>query len=126
MASNQSQTAVNKVASRLVTLCRTGKFSEAQDELFSKDALSLEPETSQSPLKRAEGLAAIKEKGKQFQSTVKEIHGVNVSEPLIAGDHIALQMDLDMTSTDGKRSKMDEVIVYKVKDGKIASEQFFY
>jgi ketosteroid isomerase-like protein len=126
MTTKQSPSTTQKVANRLVELCRTGKFSEAQDELFAKDAESIEPETAQSTVKHARGLDAIKEKGKQWNEQVKENHGGYVSEPLVAGDHITVTMGMDVTTKDGQRSKMDEVIVYKVKDGKIASEQFFY
>jgi hypothetical protein len=35
-------------------------------------------------------------------------------------------MDFDCTFKDEERQKMEEVCVYEVKDGKIASEQYFY
>jgi hypothetical protein len=33
---------------------------------------------------------------------------------------------MDVTYKDGNREKMDEVVVYEVKEGKIVKEQFFY
>ena len=33
-----------EIAEKLVTYCRQGKFEEAQVELYSKDAISIEPE----------------------------------------------------------------------------------
>ena len=52
-----------QVAKRLVELCREGKYEQAQDELYSSDAVSVEMEGSQG-LGNAKGLDAIREKGK--------------------------------------------------------------
>jgi hypothetical protein len=35
-------------------------------------------------------------------------------------------MGMDVTMKGQGRSKMDEIAVYEVKDGKIVKEQFFY
>jgi hypothetical protein len=35
---------VEAIATRLVKLCREGKFEEAQRELYTDDAVSIEPE----------------------------------------------------------------------------------
>jgi ketosteroid isomerase-like protein len=35
-------------------------------------------------------------------------------------------MGMDVTMKGGQRMKMDEVCVFKVKDGKIVSEEFFF
>jgi len=113
-----------QVASRLVELCANGKFNEAQDELFADNATSTEPEHTTQLV--AEGLEAIKAKGQEFQSAIEENHGGYVGEPVVAGNHFAVTMGMDVTMKDGSRMKMDEVAVYKVADGKIISEQFFY
>src|SRR6476646_7463661 len=63
-----------QVAKRLVELCREGKYEEAQDQLYSKDAVSVEMEGSQG-LGNAKGLEAIREKGKQFNAMVEAVHG---------------------------------------------------
>jgi len=126
MSTKQSNATTQQVADRLVELCSTGKFEKAQEELFAEDVVSIEPESSQMPEKKVEGLNAIKEKGKQFQSMVKENHGLTVSEPLVMGNYFSVALGMDVTMKDGKRSQMDELIVYHVKDGKVVSEQFFY
>jgi hypothetical protein len=35
-------------------------------------------------------------------------------------------MGMDVTMKGQDRAKMDEIVVYEVKDGKIVKEQFFY
>lgn len=115
------------VAKRLIAMCRHGRFEEAQHELYAKDAVSIEPEASANgPLGNVQGLDAILEKGKRFQAGVVEVHGVEVSEPLIAGNWFSVTMTLDVTMKEFGRITMREVCVYHVKDDKIASEQFFY
>ena len=55
------------VANRLVELCREGKFEQAYDELFAKNAENIEmPSMSEGPLGNAKGLDAIRAKGKAW------------------------------------------------------------
>jgi len=115
------------VATRLVELCRQGKFGQAQEELYAREARSVEPETHASgPLGNVEGLAAIRRKAQLFDETCSELHGVTVSEPQIAGSFFSLTMGLDATFKEGGRRSIDEVCVYEVANDKIVREQFFY
>jgi hypothetical protein len=113
-----------QIADRLVELCRKGQFEAAQTELFSDDAISLEPEGA--AMEVAEGLTAIQEKGRQFMASVEEMHGISISEPLVAGNFFTVSMTLDVTFKGQGRVKMQELCVYEVEDGKIIGEQFFY
>ena len=124
MSTQEATMTTEQVAERLVELCSMGQFNEAQDELYADHCTSIEPEHSMSPT--VEGLDAIREKGKNFQSMIKENHGGYVNEPIIAGNHFALQMGMDATMQDGNRMNVDEIAVYKVDNGKIVSEQFFF
>lgn len=114
-----------EVADRLSQLFKENKWNEAQEELFSDDAQSIEPPGSQG-LETVKGLDAIKKKGEDFNNSVEEMHGGYVSEPLVAGRYIAVAMGMDVTMKGAGRMKMDEIALYEVKDGKIVKEQFFY
>ena len=114
-----------EVANRFNELAKTGQWNEIQSELFADNAVSIEPANSPG-LKTAEGIEAIKEKGKQFGEMVEEIHGGYSDEPVVAGNHFALAMGMDVTMKGQGRMKMDEIAVYEVNDGKIVKEQFFY
>jgi len=113
------------VAKHLVDLCRQGKYDAAQEELYSKDAESIEPAHSPG-LQTVHGLEAIKEKGHQFQSMIETVHGGSISDPVIAGDKFAIAMTMDVTLKGQGRMNMDEIAVYDVKDGKVIKEHFFY
>jgi len=114
-----------EVADRLSQLFKEYKWAEAQDELFSKDAESIEPANSPG-LQTVKGLDAIKKKGDQFNEMVEEMHGGWVGEPIVGGNFIAVAMGMDVTMKGAGRMNMEEVCVYEVKDGKIVKEQFFY
>jgi SnoaL-like domain len=115
------------VARRLIELCRAGKFDRAVDELYAKDARSIEmDEMSAGPFGNVEGLDAIKQKGKRFENGLAEVHGITVSDPLIAGPFFTIALGFDATYKEGGRRAMKEVCVYEVRDDKIVREQFFY
>lgn len=114
-----------EIAKRLKKLCDKGDWEGAHRELYAKDAVSIEPEASGGFEKESHGLDAIIEKGKKWSSMVSEVHEIEVSEPMVAGNTFAVTMRMDMTMKDKKRSDMTELCVYHVKDGKIISEQFF-
>lgn len=116
-----------EIANRLVELCRRGEFSQAQEELYAADAVSLEPEGAPAgPLGSVRGLDAIREKGKAFDQTYETIHGITVSDPLIAGEFFSIVMGMDATWKGRGRYAMEEICVYRVRNGKIVLEQFFY
>ena len=114
-----------EIAARLHLLSTKGKFEDAQKELFSKDVISIEPQAGPGFEKETKGLPAIIEKGHAFNAMVEAIHGIKVSEPLVAGNAFAFTLILDATMKGRGRSEMAEICVYNVKDGKIISEEFF-
>lgn len=113
-----------EVAKRLATLCQRGAWEQALDELFHEDATSIEPEGAMSGT--TTGTANIQKKGQEWSKMVKEFHGVDVSEPVVAGNHIVLKMVSDITFHEGGRQKSEEICLYHVKNGKVLTEQFFY
>ena len=123
--SEVSAISTKEIANRMAELFKEGKWAEVQEELFAENAVSIEPPGSKG-LQTAEGLAAIKKKGEDFNNMVEEMHGGYVGDPIIAGNHIAFAMGIDATYKGMGRQKMEEIAVYEVKDGKIVKEQFFY
>jgi len=113
------------IARRLVDYCRKADWKGAQKELYSKDAVSIEPYATPAFEKETKGLDAIIEKGKKFDSMVEKVHKITVSEPLVAGNSFAFVLGLDITMKERGRMNSPELCVYEVKDGKIVSEQFF-
>ena len=125
MATQEAVMTTKDVANRLYELFKENKWMEAQQELFSNDAESIEPKDSPG-LQSVKGIDAIRKKGEDFNNMVEEVHGGWVSEPIVAGKYIAVAMGMDCTYKGMGRQKMDEIVLYEVKDGKIVKEQFFY
>jgi hypothetical protein len=125
MSTAEAVMTTQEIANRLHELFRENRWAEAQDELFSDDAESIEPPGSPG-LQTVKGKEAIKKKGEDFNNMVEEVHGGYAGEPIVAGNFIALAMGLEATYKGMGRQKMDEIVVYEVKDGKIVKEQFFY
>ena len=125
MATQTSTMTTQEIARRLTELCRKSDFETAQRELFADDAISIEPYATPEFEKETRGLQAIIEKGHKFNSMVEEMHGGDVSEPVVADNSFALVMMMDLTMKGKERMKMSELCVYQVKDGKIVSEEFF-
>jgi ketosteroid isomerase-like protein len=116
---------IQQVAHRLVELCRAGQYDQAQEELYADAAVSIEGD-GQKTESVVRGMAAIREKGKQWADNLVEVHGGSVSDPVIADGWFSVAMGLDATYKDMGRVAMKEIAVYQVRDGKITHEQFFY
>jgi hypothetical protein len=116
---------IQEVATQLVDHCRKGEFETAQKELYASDATSTEPANSPG-MQSVTGLDQIVAKGHQFQGMLEAVHGITVSDAVIAGEYFSLSLHMDVTMKGMGRLNMDEVAVYHVKNGKVVSEQFFY
>src|SRR5271168_2730184 len=116
----------HEVADKLTKLCSEGKFQEAMEALYSPDIVSMEAGAPPGGSREAKGIAAVAAKG-QWWVANHEVHSSAVEGPLVAGSHFAVTFKLDVTfKPESRRFKMEEVAVYKVVDGKIVYEEFFY
>lgn len=115
-----------EVADRLVQLCSTGKLDEAVESLYSSDIVSMEAGAPPGQSREAKGLAAVRAKDEWWTAN-HEVHSVTVEGPLVAGSHFAVTFKMDVTfKPERRRFKMEEIGVYKVADGKVVYEEFFY
>jgi hypothetical protein len=100
---NTSKSEINYIANRLVELTSQKLFLEAQSELFSENALSIEPENSgrQSMV----GLKAMQTKEKAFLEAILEWHRIEVSEPIISTHYFSVKMLVEVTLNTGQPLK---------------------
>jgi ketosteroid isomerase-like protein len=114
-----------EIADKVVQLCSQGKFQEAM-ALYSPDIVSIEPSAPPGQSREAKGIAAVKAKGEWWTAN-HEVHSAKVEGPLVAGPHFAVKFKMDVTfKPQSKRFQMEEIGIYKVADGKIVHEEFFY
>ena len=115
-----------QVADTLVKLCSEGNFLEPVKTLYSPYIVSVEAGAPPGVSREAKGLAAVIAKG-EWWSANHETHSAIVEGPLVAGSQFAVVFRMDVTfKPQNKRFRMEEVAVYKVADGKIVYEEFFY
>ena len=115
-----------EVANTLVKLCSEGKFEEATDTLYSPDIVSVEAGAPPGGSRETKGIAGVKAKGEWWVAN-HEVHSAKVEGPLVAGSHFAVVFKMDITfKPQNKRFTMEEVAIYKVADGKVVYEEFFY
>lgn len=115
-----------EVANKWAEYCRTGQMDKALEELYSENCVSLEMEGAQGFPQRVEGMKAIIEKGKLWESMVEEFHGLEIEGPIVAGNHFTASMKMDITMKGQPRRNDAEIALFRVENGKIVSEQFFY
>jgi hypothetical protein len=128
MTTQEAVMTTKDVANRFSELAKQNDWEKIQNELFSRDAESIEPPqvAEQGGLQSVKGLDAIKKKGENFQNSVEQMYGGYTGEPIIAGNFFAVAMGMDCKMKGMDRMKMDEIAVYEVKNGKIVKEQFFF
>jgi len=115
-----------EIANKWATYCQTGQWESALKELYADHAVSLEMVGAEGFPERVEGMAGILEKAAGWNQMVEEFHGMEIEGPIVAADHFAATMKMDITMKGQPRGTMEEVCVFKIADGKIVSEQFFY
>lgn len=114
------------LAKRYVALCKEGKFDTCLNELFAKDAVSVEAGGPPGMERTAKGLDAIRAKGDWWAKN-HEIHELEVEGPYPNDDRFIVRFTMDITiKQQNQRVTMDEMGLFTVKDGKIVREEFFY
>ncbi|HTD40163.1 MAG TPA: SnoaL-like domain-containing protein [Mucilaginibacter sp.] len=114
---------IHEIANGLKEMVSEQKFVDAYQLLFSEDAESIDPlNTSGQPLK---GLATLLAREKDFLSRIIAINKITLSEPIIAGSYFTLSLKMSFEVKGQGHMEVEEICLYKVKDGKIISQQFF-
>lgn len=119
---------VHDIANRLVELCRANQSQTCLDELYHADAISVEAAAMPgSGSASVQGLDAIRAKHEWWEGAF-EVHDAKVDGPYPHGDdRFGVIFEMDTTSREtGERTRMKEIAVYTVTDGKISREEFFY
>jgi hypothetical protein len=125
METSTTAMTTQQVAARFNELAQQEKWFEIQDELFADDVRSVDPQNSPY-FKYAEGKCNVRKKGEDWVKRIQAAHRRHTAEPIVAGNHFAVGRQVDITVESFGRIKIDEIMLYEVKDGQIVLEQFFY
>jgi ketosteroid isomerase-like protein len=112
-----------EIAHQFTAALKAGKFEEAE-RFWSDDVVSYEAQ--EGPMREVRGREAVHGKGEWWTAN-HDVHSFEAEGPYVNGDLFALRFKIDVTpKATGQRTKMDEIGLYTVKDGKIVEERFFY
>lgn len=125
MTTTNTALTTQEVAARFNELAQQERWFDIQDELFADNVRSIDPPHSLY-FGYAEGKAAVREKAMDWVGKVEAFHRGSTTQPIICGNHFAVGRSVDITVEGFGRIKMDEIMLYEVKDGQIVLEQFFY
>jgi SnoaL-like protein len=114
-----------QVAARFNELAQQEKWFDIQAELFAEDVRSVDPPSSPY-FKFAEGKSNVRKKGEDWVKRIQTAHRLYTTEPIVAGNHFAVGREVDITVEGFGRIKIDEIMLYEVREGQIVLEQFFY
>ena len=118
--------ATPEIAKRYVELCKAGKNEVCLDELYAKDAVSVEAVAPPGMERVVKGLEAIRAKSKNWRES-NDVHSAEVMGPFPNDNRFAVRFTFDVTNKpSGRRMKMDEIGLFTIENGKIAREEFFY
>lgn len=114
-----------EVGNKLVSLCKQGKNKEAIEQLYSKDIISIEPQSSADVPAEMKGIEAVRGKNNWFEEHF-QVNKVEVQGPFPHGDQFTVYFKYDTTDKSTKKSMpMEEIALYTTQDGKIVKEEFF-
>jgi ketosteroid isomerase-like protein len=115
-----------EIGKRYVALCQAGKNEVCFDELYAKDAVSVEAAAMPGMDKTVKGLDALRAKSKTWNES-NVVHTAEVAGPFPNDNRFAVRFNFEVTNKpSGRRMKMDEIGLFTVENGKITREEFFY
>lgn len=109
----------------MAELAREANIDQIIEKLNAENAVAIKSADSMGP-KLLEAAANIKAKNAYFNVSIEEFHGASISDSIVTDKHFAVSLTFDVTIKGAGKVHMEEIIVYKVEEGKIISEQFFY
>lgn len=125
MTTTRTQT---DVGARIAQLCRDGRNEKAIDEFYASDVVSVEASEPRPGVDReTRGLDDVLEKNRSWFEE-HEVHDLKVEGPFPNGDdRFCLLFDYDVTfQPEDRRFRLREIARYRVKDGKVVREEFYY
>lgn len=121
--STGSGASAGEVGRTLVEMFNKGLFKEIEQKFWSPAIVSCEGEGV--GLEWV-GRKAVTRKNEDW-CAANRIHGASAEGPYVGSSGFAVRFRMDVECvTDGKRTIMEEVGVYTVKNGKIVREEFMY
>jgi hypothetical protein len=115
-----------QVAKRYYELIQQHQYEQIQNELYTPNAISIEPENDSNLPLVVEGIEALRQKEGLFFSQVEQMFGSYMSETVVSTFFFSMMTGMDVKMKGKQRKKKEQICVFEVRDGRIVKEQFFY
>ena len=116
-----------EVANKIVANCKSGDFESNYSNYYADDVVSYEPHDNAFGVEpQLEGLKAITERARQFHTLIEKVISKTVSEPIVAGEFFTFRICQEFQLKGMGYLKLDELCMFRVKNGKIIREEYFY
>lgn len=114
---------IRELAADYAALVAAGKMDEAALKHWSDDVVTIEAMPGE--MARTVGRAEAEAKAQWWYDN-HEIHGFRSEGPFVNGDSFLIVMDIDVTPKGSERMQMREIVGYRVADGKVVEERYYY
>lgn len=114
------------IAERYYTLFKAQQLEVIIQELYSPDIVSIEPENDLGLPRLTEGIEAYGKKQEAFFFQIEQVFGGSIEKPLVSKGFFTVRTTSDVKWKGKERMRRDEISVFKIKDGKISKEHFYY
>jgi len=117
-----------EIANRYYELASQGKWTEIQEEFHDDNVICQEPEhvALRGVPVLTKGKEAVKAKSNANRELIDTIHHQYCSEPIVGADFFSVALKREVTFKSKQRMNLEEICVFRIAEGKIVSEQFFY
>ena len=112
-----------ELAADFASMIAAGKFDEAAAKHWSPDIATYE--AMPGDMSETHGIEQAQAKQAWWNEN-HDVHGMTSEGPYVNGDTFMMVLGIDTTPKGGERMQMREVVQYKVADGKIVEERYFY
>jgi ketosteroid isomerase-like protein len=121
MSATATATSVQELDKQLNDDVLSGKALDAFEKYYADDVVM--QENSEEPRR---GKDVNRKAEQEFFASVEAFHGASVKASAVNGEVSFSEWEMDLTFKGGNRVKISQVAVRHWKNGKVASERFFY
>jgi hypothetical protein len=115
---------IGEIARHFVHWRNTDEAARLRTELYSPEIESIE-DGMVNEAGRVKGMEGLRKKGARLSQDF-EVHGIKASDPVVADNWFSVKFEVDATDKNsGERSRLSEIGVYKVENGRIVKEHYF-
>lgn len=114
---------VRELAADYAAMVAAGQMDAAARTYWSDDLVTREAMPGE--MAETHGKAHALAKAEAWYAA-HEIHGFRSEGPFVNGDSFLILMELDVTPKGGERMQIREVVGYRVAEGKVVEERYYY